>query len=74
MKSHQSTQSKQKTWPEYIRQVNIFTNESVILKFFGEQANGKATYREPIHDGSMHSNIPHSVAKTTEYILKESSE
>ena len=67
MKSHQSTQTKAKKWPTYICQVNIFTNESVVLKFFGEQANGKATYREPIHGGKMHSNIPHSVANATKH-------
>jgi len=71
VKSHQSTQTKPKIWPQYIRQVNIFTNESVVLRFFGEQTNGKATYRVPKLNGSMHSNIPHSVATATEVALDE---
>jgi len=71
MKSHQSTQTRAKSWPIYIRHVNIFTNQSVVLKFFGEQTNGKATYRVPKSNGSMHSNIPHSVATATEVVFDE---
>ena len=71
MKSHQSTQTRPKVWPTYIRQVNIFTNQSVVLRFFGEQANGKATYRVPKSNGTMHSNIPHSVATATEVVFDE---
>lgn len=63
MKSHQSTQTKITKWPTHIRQVNIFTNESVVLIFTCQQPNGKATYRVP--NGAMHSNIPHSVATAT---------
>ena len=64
MKTHQSTQRPTYLeWPEYINMFNPFTGEVTLLKFFGQQTNGRASYRQPIHGGVMHSDIPHNVAK-----------
>lgn len=64
MKTHQSTQRlTMLEWPEYIEMVNPFTNEVTLLKFFGQQPNRRASYRQPIKGGIMHSDIPHTVAK-----------
>lgn len=63
---HANARSTRKyTWPQKILRTNIFNGESVMLSFFSEQADGKATYKDP-QTGNLYSNIPNSVAKRDE--------
>tara|TARA_B100002019_G_C20693308_1_gene322140 strand:+ start:194 stop:406 length:213 start_codon:yes stop_codon:yes gene_type:complete len=63
---HANARSTRKyTWPQTIKRTNIFNGESVVLRFFAEHADGKATYKDP-QTGNLYSNIPNSVAKRDE--------
>lgn len=63
---HANARSTRKyTWPQSIKRTNIFNGESVVLRFFAEHADGKATYKDT-QTGTLYSNVPNSVAKRDE--------